>query len=170
LAIPSLIGVLVKTGHLITRARPGSFRVLKYTSLRFDVWFIIQGASWNKDLLGIVDLPWQRSPALGAESTCEALRLGKLIGFYLTGVARPGELGVIHKYIACMAGAGGFSAPRAMTMIETSRFSGNDELERPAQAGSFQGLLSHGLLPLSVSAETKHSKFKAVSRCFPASS
>ena len=62
------IGVLRKTGHLIPRTRPGRFRVLEYTSLGFDVWLIVQGTRWNKDLLGIANFPWQGPSALGAES------------------------------------------------------------------------------------------------------
>ena len=73
-SIHRLIHVLRKTGHLIPRTRPGRFRVLEYASLRFDVWFIVQGPGWNKDLPGIANLPWQGPSALDAESASKALR------------------------------------------------------------------------------------------------
>jgi len=149
-AIRSVVGVFFKTWHLVSCTRPGSFRVLKYTGLRFDIWFIIQRASWNKDCPGVANLPGQRPPALSAESTREALGLGQLVGFYPGGITCPGESGITDKHIACVAGTCGFSAPRAVTMIKTSRFPGNDELDRPAQAGSFQALFGHGLIPLSI--------------------
>ena len=69
-----LFDVFGKTGHLIARARPGRFRILEDASLGFDIWFIVQGARWNKDLLGIAKSPWQGSSALATECACETLR------------------------------------------------------------------------------------------------
>jgi hypothetical protein len=73
-SIHRLIGVLGKTGHLIPRARPGRFRILEDASLGFDIWFVVQGARWNKYLLGITNFPWQGPAALGAESASKTLR------------------------------------------------------------------------------------------------
>ena len=75
-SIHRLFDVFSKTGHLIPRARPGRFRILEDASLGFDIWFIVQGARWNKDLLGIANFPWQGPSALATECACETLRLG----------------------------------------------------------------------------------------------
>jgi len=49
-----------------------------------------------------------------------------------------------------MSGAGRFSAARAVAMVKAGGFPGYYESECAAQAGSFQGLLGHGQIPLSV--------------------
>ena len=143
-SIHRLIGVLGKTGHLIPRTRPGRFRVLEYASLRFDVWFIVQGAGWHKDLLGIANLPGQGPSASGAKSARKALRLWQLVGFHQGAITRPGELTITYEQVARMTGTCRFSAARAVTMEKSGGLPAYYKLERAAQAGSFQGLLGHG--------------------------
>jgi hypothetical protein len=77
-ALPThrLFGVLGKARHSVPRTRPSHLRVLEDASLGFDIWFIVQGARWNKDLLGISNSPWQGASAFSAESSREALRPG----------------------------------------------------------------------------------------------
>ena len=143
-SIHRLVGVLGKTGHLIPRTRPGRFRVLEYASLGLNVWFIVQRAGWNKDLLGITNLPWQGPSALDAECASKALRPWQFVGFYQGAVSRPGECSITDEKIARMTGTRRFSAARAVTMVKTDRLSGYYKLERAAQARSFEGLLGHG--------------------------
>ena len=109
-SIHRLIGVLGKTGRLIPRARPGHFRILEDASLGVDIWFIVQGARWNKDLLGITNFPWQGPSALSAKSSREALRPGQLVGLYQGAVTRPGKLTITYEQVARMASTSGFSA------------------------------------------------------------
>jgi hypothetical protein len=85
---------------------------------------------------------------LGTKSAGKALRSRQLVGFYPGAVTRPGELSVSDEEVARMAGARGFSATGAVTMEEAGGLPGHYELLRAAQAGSFQGLLGHGQIPL----------------------
>jgi len=115
---------------LITRTRPGRFRILEYTGLGANVWLIVQGARWNKHLPGIAHLPWQRPTTLGAKSAGKALCPWKLVGFYLGGVSRPGQSSITDEYVARMASTRRFSAARAVTMVKTGGLPGHYKFKR----------------------------------------